>query len=181
MKKQTAAAPDSLRTKRGGKVLPALCHVLGTVLLLAVIAVTVPLTVPRFLGYDVYEVVSGSMEPEIPVGSVIYVGAVDPASLQEGDVIAFVSERAVIAHRVVRNRLLEGELVTKGDANPIEDIAPVPYNAIVGIVTRHIPVVGHFMSLYASRTGKIYLLMIIACGVLLHVLAGRLRDWRRDG
>ena len=157
------------------KKLSALCHVLGTVLLLAVIAVTVPLTVPRFLGYEAYEVISGSMEPEIPLGSVIYVGETDPGTLQEGDVIAFVSAGSVIAHRVVRNRTIEGELVTKGDANSIEDISPVPDNAVIGIVPRHIPFVGHFMSLYASRVGKIYLLMVIACGVLLHVLGKRLR------
>ncbi len=58
---------------RGGKLIPALCNLLGTLILVLVIASCLPLTVPRLFGYEIYEVVSGSMEPEIPVGSVIYV------------------------------------------------------------------------------------------------------------
>ena len=57
--------------KRGGGWGPILCNILGTLILLSVIAAFLPLTVPRFMGYDIYEVVSGSMEPEIAVGSVI--------------------------------------------------------------------------------------------------------------
>ena len=59
--------------KKGGGIIPALCNIAGTCMLLAVIAASLAVTVPRFLGYDIYEVVSGSMEPEIPVHSVIYV------------------------------------------------------------------------------------------------------------
>ena len=51
--------------KKGGKWFPPLCSVLGTLILVGVIAVFLPLTLPKLLGYEVYEVVSGSMEPEI--------------------------------------------------------------------------------------------------------------------
>ena len=46
---------------------PALCNVIGTLMLLVVIAAAAPLTIPNFLGYDVYNVVSGSMEPTVPI------------------------------------------------------------------------------------------------------------------
>jgi signal peptidase I len=52
---------------------PAFCSLIGTLMLLVVIAAALPLTVPNFMGYDVYNVVSGSMEPTIPIGSIIYV------------------------------------------------------------------------------------------------------------
>ena len=74
------------------KLLPGLCSMLGTLLILAVIAAFLPLTVPRLLGYEVYEVISGSMEPEIPVGSVIYVKAAEPEMISGGDIIAFGEE-----------------------------------------------------------------------------------------
>ena len=64
--------------KKGGGIIPALCNIAGTCMLLAVIAASLAVTVPRFLGYDIYEVVSGSMEPEIPVHSVIYVEEAAP-------------------------------------------------------------------------------------------------------
>ena len=59
---ETSAHPSA---GKGGKLFPALCSVFGTLILLSVIAVFLPLTVPRLMGYEIYEVVSGSMEPEI--------------------------------------------------------------------------------------------------------------------
>ena len=53
------------RTKksRGG---PATAlNVMATLLLVAVILLCVPVTMPRMFGYQVYNVVTGSMEPSI--------------------------------------------------------------------------------------------------------------------
>ena len=46
----------------------------------------------RLFGFELYTVMSGSMEPEYHVGSLIYVKAVDPATLNQGDVITFVAD-----------------------------------------------------------------------------------------
>lgn len=73
----------------GGKFLPALCSVVGTLILISVILVCIPVTVPKLMGYEIYDIVSGSMEPEIPVGSAVYVKAAAPEDVKEGDVIAF--------------------------------------------------------------------------------------------
>ena len=154
---------------------PIISRVLGTILLLGVIALAAPLAVPRIMGCEVYEVISGSMEPEIPMGSVIYVEPCDPMTVEQDEVIAFLRDEAVVAHRVVHNSTTMGEFVTKGDANNVEDPDPVPYDAVVGRVTTSIPFVGQFMSIYASTAGKIYLLLTAACGVLLHVLADQQR------
>ena len=81
---------------KGGKLIPALCNIAGTLILLSVIASCLPVTVPRFMGYEIYNVVSGSMEPEIPVGSVIYVEEAVPEEVQEGDVIALWSNDSVV-------------------------------------------------------------------------------------
>ena len=97
------AIPKSGKPK-GGKILPALCGVLGTLILLAVIAVSAPLTVPRLLGYEMFEIVSGSMEPTIPVGSVVYVKNVEPEKIESGDIIAFYKDEGdIVTHRVVTN------------------------------------------------------------------------------
>jgi signal peptidase len=55
-------------------------------------------------------------------------------------VIAFYKGRAVVTHRVVENRKVSGEFITKGDANAEKDMEPVPYSALIG---RHL-----------SRTGS---------------------------
>ena len=165
---------------KGGKFIPALCNLLGTLILLFVLTVCLPLTLPRLLGYEVYDVVSGSMSPAIPVGSVIYVKPVPPEDVLPGDVIAFRSEGAVVTHRVAENLFVEGSFVTKGDANETEDFDRVGYRDFIGTVTGHFPAVGRIMAVYADGIGKLYLLCLAACGVMFHLLAARIRTNREE-
>ena len=157
------------------KAVPAFCSLLGTLLLLLVIVFCLPLTLPSLMGYEVYEVVSGSMEPEIPVGSAIYVKAAAPEEIGEEEVIAFWSGSSVVTHRVVENRLAEREFVTKGDANAAEDLRAVPYGELIGRVVRHFPKAGRLMALYTGSVGKVCLILLAACGCMLNMLAGSLR------
>lgn len=163
------------RKKKGRRLVPALCNIIGTLILLGVIAFCLPIAIARLQGKEVYNVVSGSMEPAIPVGSVIFVEPAEPSSIEEGDVIAFNSAGTVISHRVVRNRIVEGEFITKGDANKEEDMNPVKYQELIGRVSRHYPVVGNLLFLYTSGIGKAYMVCFAACGAMLNMLAGRLR------
>ena len=171
---------DKQRRNQGGKVLPALCNVFGTLLIIAVIALSLPLALPRVLGYQVYDVITPSMEPAIPTGSVVYVKPVAPSDVKIGDVIAFFDKDGIVVHRVTVNRTSLGEFVTKGDANNVEDFEPVPYTALVGRVEVHLPFWGAFMSVYSSTVGKVYLLLTAACGVMLNILASRLRSARKE-
>lgn len=168
------------RTGRRGSNLPAaLCRVVGTLILLCVIAACLPVPLAHLAGYEIYNIVSGSMEPAIPVGSAIYVQSVNPAQLMPGDVIAFQSGGAVVAHRVVENDPLTSGIVTKGDANAREDRTPVQYSAVIGRVTRHVPMLGGLLSIYTGGAGRIYLLCFAAAGALLNLAAGRLAKSRR--
>ena len=161
--------------KKGGKFIPALCNIIGTLILAAVILTSVPLAVPRLLGYEIYNVTSGSMEPALPVGSVIYVQRVAPETVKEGEIIAYYVDGTVITHRVVENRFVEGEFVTKGDANDMEDFSNTHYSDLVGIVKYHIPMLGDYLMVYSNQLTKVYLLTLAFCGVLFNMLAGRMR------
>lgn len=156
--------------------LPKFCRVAGIALLAIVIGLCLPITLPRLFGYQIYEVVSGSMEPEIPVGSVLYVKSVEPAKIEENDVIAYKDADDVVAHRVVYNRSTTGEFVTKGDANNTEDREPIPYDAVIGKVDLHLPFFGMAMTVYSSVMGKVYLLLTAGCGLMLCMLASRMED-----
>ena len=164
---------------KGGRFTPALCNIIGTGILLAVIAASLALTAPRLMGYEIYEIVSGSMEPEIPVGSAIYVEQSAPEDIQAGDIIAFESGDSVIAHRVVENQVVEGHFTTKGDANAEEDMQAVEYADLIGRVARHYPMLGELMRVYSSKVGKAYVIAFAACGAMFNVLAGRLRARRK--
>ncbi len=170
---------QAAKARKGGKLLPALCNIFGTLILLAAIASCLPAVVPKLMGYEIYNVTSASMEPKIPVGSVLYVEPVQPMDLVEGDVIAFMSGDTVIAHRVVKNQTVEGEITTKGDANAGEDMNAVPYEAVVGKVAMHFPFLGDLMAFFTGTVGKVYVIIFAACGAMLNLLAGRIRERRR--
>jgi len=148
----------------------AVCNALGIFLLIAVIAVCVPLTVPKMFGYHIYTVISGSMEPAIPIGSLVYIKEMSPEDIAEDDVIAFYGakdEFSIITHRVLENQVLMGEFITKGDANETKDMNPVPYANFIGKVNLSIPMVGGIAEFLASFAGKITAAAIVALSLIL--------------
>ena len=162
------------REKRKNRFLQILCRILGTLLIVAVFAVLLPINIPKLFGGVVYNVVSPSMAPEIPVGSLIVVQPVDPGDLQEEDIIAYYRDNVVITHRITSNNTLEGKITTKGDANEQEDIFEVTYNQVIGKVTWHAPLLGGIAQVLTSTAGKVYLLAVLACGIMFHMIAGQL-------
>ena len=71
-------------------------------------------------------VVSGSMQPALPLGSLVLVVPRDAGSLRTGDVITFTPPEGparTITHRVVDVRGTGADLQvrTRGDANPVAD------------------------------------------------------------
>lgn len=160
--------------KKARHPLSLCCSTVSTVFLIALVLLCLPLTVPRLLGYQVYSVVSGSMEPAIPTGSLLYIQAAAPEALMEGEVIAFYGAKdsaSIITHRVVENRVVMGELVTKGDANQENDMNPVPYANVIGKVVRQIPAAGKAAELFTSTEGKLLAGGLIGAAVLLQLLA----------
>lgn len=157
------------------------CSTVGTILLLLIVCACVPLTLPRIMGYQIYTVVTGSMEPEIPVGSIVYVKAIAPEELQEEDVIAFYGGRdtnAIITHRVVKNNVISGQITTKGDANKTEDMNPVAYSDVIGIVEYTLPKAGELAQLFTSGKGKMAAAGVVAAAIVFHVI-GSIVDKRK--
>ena len=116
----------------------------STVLVGLVVLIAVFLLGSRLLGYRVFNIISGSMEPEYSVGDLIYVKEVDPSTIQIGDDITFVlNEDLVVAtHRVIRIDTEKQHFYTKGLANETEDASPVHFNNVVGVPQFRIPLLG---------------------------------------
>lgn len=166
--------PDAKR--RPHRAAAVVCRVLGTVILLAVLAVCLPLSVPKLLGYQVYDVVSGSMDPAIPVHSVVLVQPAAPEELQPGEIVAYRSGSSVVIHRLVENHIVEGELVTKGDANAEPDPLKVEYAGVLGTVTAHIPFIGIYAGALNTLPGKLYAFGFIVAAAMLYLLAHELSE-----
>ena len=153
------------------KMLRTICRVLGCVLMAAVIGVYAMLTVPGLAGYESFSIVSGSMEPEIPVGSLVFAHPEDPALLTVGDVVVFTANGSPVTHRICENHRDERELVTKGDANENEDPGKVPYSAVLGRMKLCIPHMGDVALIMGSRQGKIGAVSALIAAVLLILVA----------
>lgn len=166
--------PDAKRRPR--RAAAVVCRILGTVILLAVLAVCLPLSVPKLLGYQVYDVVSGSMDPAIPVHSVVLVQPAAPEELQPGEIVAYRSGSSVVIHRLVENHIVEGELVTKGDANAEPDPLKVEYAGVLGTVTAHIPFIGIYAGALNTLPGKLYAFGFIVAAAMLYLLAHELSE-----
>lgn len=166
--------PDAER--RPHRAAAVVCRIFGTVILLAVLAVCLPLSVPKLLGYQVYGVVSGSMDPAIPVHSVVLVQTAAPENIQPGEIVAYRSGSSVVIHRLVENHIVEGELVTKGDANAEPDPLKVGYVDVLGTVTAHIPFIGIYAGALNTLPGKLYAFGFIVAAAMLYLLARELSE-----
>lgn len=144
-------------------------NVVSTVLVVAVVLCAVFLMGSRLLGFRVYTVISGSMEPVYSVGDLLYVKPVDPNTIQVGDDITFVlNEDLVVAtHRVVRIDAEKKHFYTKGEANETEDAAPVHYNNVIGVVKFSLPWLGYVSDFIQNPPG---MYITIAAGAVLIVL-----------
>ncbi len=153
------------------RVIARLCTAVGALMLVALGVVGLGASVvPRVMGMQSYAIISGSMEPAYPTGSLVYAEPAEGAALQAGDVAAFWRDQDVIVHRVRENVSAEGELVTKGDANDEVDIRPVPYQNVLGRVVFSVPYVGYFLIALGSTPGKLLLGWIVLMGVAFCVV-----------
>ena len=120
----------------------------------------------RVMGYQVYTVLSGSMEPEYGVGDLLYVKKVDAKTIQVGDPITFIlNEDLVVAtHRVVRIDAENQRFYTKGDANDIEDQNPVHFNNVIGVPQFSIPKLGYVSDFVQNPPGTY---ITIGVGIVL--------------
>lgn len=119
---------------------------------------------------------SGSMEPEYPVGSVIYVKSVDKAGLSNGDVVTFYlpDEETLVTHRIVRVDEEQEAIYTKGDANELEDQAATPFSRIVGVPVICVPWLGYLAGYLASGMGKVGIILLVVLVCLLSWMEGAL-------
>ena len=105
--------------------------IIDTFLFSCILAVALGLCVMIFFFHiKPVVVVSGSMEPEIPVGSLVFIDQRDQ-SVDPGDVIAYQIGDTTIVHRVV-DQNDDGTYITKGDSNDTADPASVTKQQIVG-------------------------------------------------
>jgi signal peptidase I len=125
-------------------------RIASSVLLLFVIAVLLAaVVVPKVVGAMPYTVLTSSMEPTYPPGTLIITKPVDDADLAIGVPVTYQIESGkpgVITHRIIATSIeADGSTVytTQGDNNPVPDEKPVKPVQIRGAVWYSIPYLGY--------------------------------------
>lgn len=118
--------------------------------------------VPR-TGRTLVVIAGGSMEPAIPIGSLVLIESINPAAgVAAGDVVTVRLDeaRAPFTHRIIRTVDRGGAtwLELQGDANADPDPVLVPRSAVLGRVTTVWPGLGRAVAAFRSPSGMLVLI-----------------------
>lgn len=136
-----------------------------------------PDDLPGVFGVKPTVVLSGSMEPKIQTGDLIFIQEADTTSLKEGDIICYLSSGKAVTHRIISMSVGEDgkiQYITQGDANNAEDSLPVEPDQIQGVWNgARVGGLGSFILFMQTPIGMV---IFIICPLLLFIIWD---IWRR--
>lgn len=157
-------------------------NVLITVLLIFAVLLCLWVTVQvlgkgyvNLFGHSLFRVVTGSMEPTIPVGSLLICKQIGMEGVQVGDIICFRAQESAIFGQMMTHRVTsilsapDGSLLfeTRGDANLVADGFMVSQMNFVGKVTWYTGANSVLSSVFSFFSNKIGFLACIVIPILL--------------
>ena len=166
------------------KAVNAIMSVLSTLMMIVAVCVMVftIISVNTFnrqdrslMGYKAFIVLSDSMSAtDFDAGDLVLTKDVNPAELQEGDIIAYISENPdnygeVVTHKI-RTVNSDGTFTTYGTTTDTDDAYPVSWEQILGKYDRAIPKVGAFFNFLKTTPG--YICCIFVPFALLIMMQG---------
>lgn len=146
-----------------------------TLLTAAVGLLALLVVIPRLTGSTAYTVLTGSMEPDYPPGTLIVVKPTPGDQLTAGDVITFQpvsGNPAVITHRIVStfyDSAGNRRFITKGDANKVQDDTQLVEGQIRGKLIYSVPYAGRINSVLSGSTRSV-VVFVIAGGLGAYAL-----------
>jgi signal peptidase len=147
--------------------------VVTVVLLVAFVAV------PRVTGSTPYTILTGSMRPEMPPGTMVVVRPVETAKLAVGDVITYQlrsGEPEVVTHRIVEIVVTQDglEFRTQGDANDASDPELVRAVQVRGEAWYWAPFLGYLTSGVTSD-GRTLAAQVVGIGLIIFAIFSGVR------
>lgn len=133
--------------------------------------------IPSFWGYKPLVVVSGSMEPTLKVGSIVYYHEIDKNSFEKDNILVYTTKEHIISHRVVDK--VENGYITKGDANECNDSNIIENEQILGQGENWcIPFLGYYADyIYTHK----YLLFIVVSMIIIDLLFDYYKKYKKKG
>lgn len=145
--------------------------IINTILaLLVMLGVFVVFSFVPFPGnYKVFTVQSGSMEPTIHTGSLIFVKPL--AEYEVGDIITKKTNdpKITITHRIIEKKDDDGRITfqTKGDANDGNDMEDTLQGLVIGKMIFKLPYLGYPVG-YAKTVQGLILLIVVPAVIIIY-------------
>ena len=147
------------------KVIAIIATVISSIIYLLIAVAIIIALLPMIAGFRPVVVLSGSMEPTYPVGSIIYYKATAYEAIAIGDAITFkIGGGALATHRVIEKDDTLQEFKTKGDNNPTEDTNPIAYTNIVGKTAK---IVIPYAGIAATHLKEIPIIIMIGAVLII--------------
>ena len=151
-------------------------NVLTTILLIVLIALVIVVFIsriknesPSVFGYHIFQVTTGSMEPELMIGDVILDKEVDPSEINVGDIVTYKGKKGdlankMITHKVIRKNLSDDgryTFVTQGTAKGTIEDPEFDESLIIGKFQCKIPFLDKVYTFFLSDYGLIAFIGLI--------------------
>lgn|SRR5574344_835475 len=116
--------------------------------------------IPTIWGQKPLVVISGSMEPTLNVGGILYYEKTEFKNFQVDDIIVYQLDDHIISHRVYD--ITENGIITKGDANNTYDNLLISENQILGKGTNWcIPLIGYYADFIYNHKYLLYITLLV--------------------
>lgn len=116
--------------------------------------------IPTLWGYKPLVIISGSMEPILKVGGILYYKEIDTQEYKNNDIVVFKASKYLISHRIVE--ITDDGFITKGDANKNIDSNKVYFNKALGKGTNwSIPYIGYYADFIYKNKWILVIILII--------------------
>ena len=157
------------------KYIKFILKTISTLIVLGAIALAILMVGIKLLGFQIYTVISGSMEPNYHVGSLIYVKQVNPSTLKKNDTITFkLGTDTIATHRIIEivydEDTTKYSFRTKGDANDNPDANLVPQDKILGKTMYTVPYLGYLATYIQNYPGNIVAICIALFLILVVII-----------
>lgn len=127
--------------------------------------------VPTLWGHKPLVIISGSMEPVLKVGGILYYEKIDLDEFKEKDIVVYTTPEDIVSHRLVMK--VDNGYITKGDVNKVYDPL-VDENQIIGKGTNwSIPLIGYYAHFIYTHK---YLLYICIALLIIDLLVDKYKN-----
>lgn len=128
--------------------------------------------VPCLWGHKPLVVISGSMEPTLKVGGILYYEKMELEDFKINDILVYKTKDHIISHRIVN--IVDDGFITKGDANNSVDNNLINKNQVLGKGTNwSIPYIGYYADFIYTHKYLLYISLSI-------IVVDLLNDFYRD-